>query len=149
MRFIHFTQPDARSSSPARFGGRLGLSGIENELDWLFGAALTGNSRQTRDAQFPVDVYEDKQNTYVRAELPGTTHEAINVEIIDGSLSIKASRQAKTGEGESTVPLSRLVSVSDEVQADKVSALYENGILTVTLPRREEVKPRKINVSVN
>jgi HSP20 family protein len=149
MRFIHFTQPDARSSSVARFGGRLGLPGVENELGWLFGAALTGNSRQTHDAQFPVDAYEDKQNLYVRAELPGTTREAINVEIVDGSLSIKATRQAKPGEGDGTQTLSRVVEVSDEVQADKVSAVYENGILTVTLPRREEVKPRKINVSVN
>ena len=43
----------------------------------------------------------------------------------------------------------RLVSIPDDVQADKVSAAYENGILTVTLPRTEKSKPKKISVSVN
>jgi HSP20 family protein len=140
MRYIQFIQPNGRSGSVARFGGRFGQDGLENELNWLVGSA--------RD-QFPVDLYEDKDNTYVRAELPGVAREGITVEIIDGSLSIAATRTQKTGAGEETEKLSRLVSIPDEVQADKVTAAYENGILTVTLPRKEETKPRKINVSVN
>ena len=75
--------------------------------------------------------------------------DAISVEIVDGSLSIQASRKGKSGEGENTASLNRVVTIPDEVQADKVSASYENGILTVTLPRKEEAKPKKINVSVN
>lgn len=150
MRFIHFTQPSIRSAAPAaRFGGRLGGAGVEAEIDWLFGRALAGYPGASRGGQFPVDLYEDKDNTYVRAELPGATRDAISVEIVDGSLSIKASRKVKSGEGEDTVSFSRLVGLADEVQADKVSAVYENGILTVTLPRKEEDKPRKINVQVN
>jgi HSP20 family protein len=149
MRFIQFTQPSARGTGASvRFGGRLGPSSVENQLDWLFGAALNGYAN-SRGGQFPVDVYEDKDNLYVKAELPGTTRDAITVEIVDGSLSINASRKEKSAEGENTVSFSRLVNVPDEVQADKVSATYENGILTVTLPRKEEAKPRKINVSVN
>jgi HSP20 family protein len=140
LRYIQFIQPNGRSASVARFGGRFGQDGLENELNWLVGSA--------RD-QFPVDLYEDKDNTYVRAELPGVAREGITVEIIDGSLSIAATRTQKTGAGEETEKLSRLVSIPDEVQADKVTAAYENGILTVTLPRKEETKPRKINVSVN
>jgi HSP20 family protein len=150
MRFIQFTQPNALSAAPAaRFGGRLGGAGIEAEIDWLFGTALAGYPGTARGGQFPVDLYEDKNNTYVRAELPGANRDAISVEIVDGSLSIQASRKEKAAEGENTVSFSRLVTISDEVQADKVSAVYENGILTVTLPRKEEAKPRKINVSVN
>jgi HSP20 family protein len=140
MRYIQFIQPNGRSASVARFGRRFGQNGLENELNWLVGSA--------RD-QFPVDLYEDKDNTYVRAELPGVTREGIAVEIIDGSLSIAATRTQKTSAGEETEKLSRLVSIPDEVQADKVTAAYENGILTVTLPRKEETKARKINVSVN
>jgi HSP20 family protein len=142
MRYI-FTQPTYRTET-SRFGGR--ASGIENQIDWLFGTALAGASRV---GQFPVDIYEDKANTYVRAELPGVNRDAINVEVVDGSVSIKASRKAKSGEGENEVTLSRVVSIPDEVQADKVLAAYENGVLTVTLPRKEEAKPKKINVSVN
>jgi HSP20 family protein len=148
MRFIHYTQSNGRSASPANgFGDRVSRQVPANELDWLFGTALTGFAGLARGGQFPVDLFEDKQNTYVRAELPGVARDAISVEIVDGSLSIQASRKAGSGEGNET--FSRLVSIPDEVQADKVSAAYENGILTVTLPRREESKPRRIDVSVN
>jgi HSP20 family protein len=150
MRFIQYTRPLARSASPAAlFGGRLGQAGIGTELDWLFGTDSTGFPGAGRGGQFPVDLYSDKDNTYVRAELPGANRDAISVEIVDGSLSIQASRKEKTGEGESTVSFSRQVAIPEEVQTDKVSAAYVDGVLTVTLPRREEAKPRKINVSVN
>jgi HSP20 family protein len=149
MRFIQYTNPDARVVAPAtRFGGRFDPAGVENEIDWLFRAALTGFAGSAQGGQFPVDLYEDKNNTYVRAELPGVTRDAISVEIIDGSLSLQASRKEKSGENEATVSFNRLVSIPDEVQADKVSAAYENGILTVTLPRKEEAKPKKISVAV-
>lgn len=75
--------------------------------------------------------------------------DAISVEMVEGSLSIQASRKEKTADGESSVSFNRLVSIPDEVDAAKVTASYENGILTVSLPRREESKPKKINVSVN
>jgi HSP20 family protein len=146
MRFIQFTQPSGRVAAPsAQFGGRLGVASIENELDWLFGAALNGSVR----GQFPVDVYEDKDNTYVRAEIPGVARDSISVEFADGTLSIQGSRKEKSGEGDKAVSLSRQVSIVDEVDSDKVAAAYENGVLTVTLPRKEEAKPKKINVSVN
>ena len=150
MQFIKFTQPSGRFAVPsAQFGGRLGVESLENELDWLFGTALTRLAGPSRGVQFPVDHYEDKENTYVRAELPGVDRESINVEFVDGTLTIQASRKAKPGEGESTVSLSRQVGISDGIEADKVSAAYVNGVITVTLPRKEEAKPRKINVSVN
>jgi HSP20 family protein len=150
MRYIHFTQPIARSVVPtADLGGRLAPSGIDRQLDWLFGTALAGFAGSARGGNFPVDVYGDKDSTFVRAELPGVTRDAISVEFVDGSLSIQASRKGKSAEGDDSVSFSREISIPDEVQADKVSATYENGVLTVTLPRSEEAKPRKINVSVN
>ena len=149
MRFIHYT-PNARGIVPGTFfGDRYPRADIENQIDWLFGTALTRLAGPSRGVQFPVDHYEDKENTYVRAELPGVDRESINVEFVDGTLTIQASRKAKPGEGESTVSLSRQVGISDGIEADKVSAAYVNGVITVTLPRKEEAKPRKINVSVN
>jgi len=150
MRLTKYTNPNARTVVPANlFGGRFDVAGIENEIDWLFGAALSGFAPSALGGQFPVDLYEDKNNTYVRAELPGVTRDAISVEIVDGSLSIQATRKEKSGESESALSFNRLISIPDEVQTDKVSAAYENGILTVTLPRTEKSKPKKISVSVN
>lgn len=146
MRYIQFTQPNYRGTASYRVGGR--VAGFDNELDWFFGSALNGLADGTRDA-FPVDIYEDKENTYVRAEIPGVSRESVGVEYADGTLSISASRKVRTPEGEKDVALSRQVGIADQVQGDKVSAAYENGVLTVTLPRKEEAKPRKINVSVN
>jgi|HubBroStandDraft_1064217.scaffolds.fasta_scaffold247585_2 HSP20 family protein len=150
MQFIKFTQPNGRHAAPsAQPGGRLGVASFENELDWLFGTALSRLGDASRGRQFPVDLYEDKANTYVRAELPGVDRESINIEVVDGTLTIQASRKSKSGEGETTVSFSRQVSLPDETESDKVSAAYVNGVVTVTLPRKEEAKPRKINVSVN
>jgi HSP20 family protein len=150
MRFIQFTQPSGRVAVPsARFGGRLAVSGIENELDWLFGTALTGLAGSSRGGQFPVDLTEDKENLYVRAELPGVTRDSISVEFVDGSLTVEATLKEKSGEGQTPATFNRQVSIPDEIEADKVSAVYENGVLTVTLPRKEESKPKKIKVSVN
>jgi HSP20 family protein len=150
MRIIRYTQPSSRSFGPTLgFGGRVSRPGIGTELDWLFGTALTGLAGTAQDGLFPVGLYEDKDNTYVRAELPGVDRESINIEVVDGTLTIQASRKSKSGEGETTVSFSRQVSLPDETESDKVSAAYVNGVVTVTLPRKEEAKPRKINVSVN
>ena len=110
MRLIKLTPSNTRGLAPfAGFGGRLAQTDIENQLDWLFGTALAGFAGPGGDGQFPVDLYEDKDNTYVRAELPGVTRDAIGVEVADGSLSIQATRKDKTGGEETTVSLSRQI----------------------------------------
>jgi HSP20 family protein len=99
--------------------------------------------------RFPVDVLEDKENAYVRAELPGIDRADLGVEVVDGYLNINATRKTKNGESEETFALNRSVVLPENVDAEKVSAAYENGVLTVTLPKKEESKPKKIAVTVN
>lgn len=149
MTLVRYTYPFG-SISPA--SGRFQRSpwfGLESEIDRLFETALSdfGGASGSR---FPVDLYEDENNTYVRAELPGVNRNDINVEMTDGYLTITGARKSGAGEGEpeESFSFSRAVSIADEVQADKVSAAYENGVLTVTLPKREEAKPKKISVAV-
>lgn len=140
-RIIRYTYP--RSAN--LLANRNPWAGLENQVDRLFESALADLAAPAYAPRFPVDLYEDKDNTYVRAELPGVSREAINIEMVDGYLNISASRQ----QGEETFSLNRSVSIPEAVQADKVGATYENGVLTVTLPKQEQAKPRKINVSVN
>ena len=146
MRLVQYTYPSFRT--PA-FGGRSPWFGLESEIDRLFEGALSdfGTAPANR---FPVDLYEDENNTYVRAELPGIKRDDINVEMTDGYLTIAASRKSGGGKGqeEESFSFSRAVSIADEVDAGKVNANYENGVLTVTLPKREEAKPKKISVAV-
>jgi HSP20 family protein len=162
MRIIRYAYPNYRSPALATRGfSRAPWSGLESEIGRLFETALSDlASAATTGGKFPVDLYEDKDNTYVRAELPGVNREDINVEVADGYLTIAATRKAparsvnaekadaNNEQDAQSFSFSRSVSVSDEVQADKVSAAYENGILTVTLPKREEAKPKKISVAV-
>jgi HSP20 family protein len=134
-----------RYSHPATlFRSRNPWSTLDSEVDRLFEAALAEFATPTT-ARFPVDLYEDKDNVYVRAELPGLTRDEVNVEMIEDYLTINAARK----EGEETFSLNRSVSIPAGVQADKVSAALENGVLTVTLPKQEQAKPRKIAINVH
>lgn len=150
MRLIRYTYPNVRTLAPSFGFPRSPWSGLESEIDRLFETALHGFDAVAAGNRFPVDLYEDKDNTYVRAELPGMNREDINVEMVDGYLTINAARKtpATDAAGEQTFSFSRSLAVSDEVQADKVAATYENGVLTVTLPKREEAKPKKVTVAV-
>jgi len=71
-RIIQYIQPRIANRSP--------WTGLESEVDRLFQSALADFPTRTFAPRFPVDLYEDKDNTYVRAELPGVARDAINVE---------------------------------------------------------------------
>lgn len=146
MRLIRYTTPVARSVYPAF--ARSPWAGLEARMDRFFEAALSDGVAPAAD-RFPVDLYEDANATYVRAELPGVNRTDIGVELVDGVLQLAAKRVLKDGEREETQEFRRAITVPDgAVQADKITAAYENGVLTVTLPKREEAKPRKISVAV-
>ncbi|MDE3084270.1 MAG: Hsp20/alpha crystallin family protein [Verrucomicrobiota bacterium] len=145
---VRHTQPNVRSLLPASgLWPRSPWAGLESEIDRLFETALNIMPSPS-GSRFSVDLYEDKDNTYVRAELPGVTRDDINVEMVEGYLTINAVRKQKAGESEQSFSFSRSVSIPEAVHADKVSAAYENGVLTVTLPKKEEAKAKKIAVAV-
>jgi len=150
MRITRYIQPAGRGFASVLPFSRNPWTGLESEIDRLFETALTDFAGVSAARQFPVDVYEDKDNTYVRAELPGVNREDINVELADGYLTVTAARKipAAEGKGEESCSFSRSVGVPEAVQTDRVVATCENGVLTVTLPKREEAKPKKITVAV-
>lgn len=126
-----------------RGSARQPWAGLETEIDRLFDAALADFATPATP-RFPLDLYEDKDNYYVRAELPGVSRDVINVEMVEGYLTLGATRQV---DGE-PFRLARSIAIPDGVQAEKVGATLELGVLTVTLPKQEQVKPRKIAISV-
>lgn len=146
MRIVRYNYPSYRGVVSSRSP----WYGLEVEIDRLFESALGDFAGASSASRFPVDLYEDKDNTYVRAELPGIDRADIGVELVDGYLNIRATRKARQGDREESFAFNRSVSVPDAaVQTEKISAAYENGVLTVTLPKREETKPRKVTVAFN
>lgn len=149
MRIVRYNYPTYRSPVLGRLP-QSPWAGLESEIDRLFETALTSFTDSNTASRFAVDLYEDKDNTYVRAELPGVTRDEINVEMVEDYLTISGSRKtpAKDGQGEQSFSFSRSINIPEDVETEKVSATYENGVLTVTLPKREEAKPRKVTVAV-
>jgi HSP20 family protein len=152
MRLIRYQTPSYRAFQPftATFT-RAPWSGLEAEIDRLFQTGLADLAATAGPNRLPVDLYEDPQNAYVRAEVPGVAREDISVEVVEGCLNLTVSRRpaGSSADAKPMVALSRSLTLGDEVQADKVSAALEHGVLTVTLPKRAESKPRKVSVAIS
>ena len=103
-----------------------------------------------------LDLYQDKDNVVAVVELPGMKKEDIDISLRDGTLTISGERKSQTSNGEKAERTERYigrfrrsVTLPTRVDADKISASYRDGILTVTLPKAEEAKPRQIQVNVD
>jgi HSP20 family protein len=135
------------------------LSDLREELDRLFEAPFSDLTRTARllNGWAPaVDLYEDKDRFTVKAELPGLKREDIEVALNDGTLVISGERkvEAKVEDTETHRVerffgrFQRSILLPASVQADKIAAQYKDGVLTVTLPKSEEAKPKTIEISV-
>jgi len=136
------------------------LSDLRDEIDRLFESPL---GELTRTSQLlsgwtpALDVYEDKDHFIVKAELPGMKKEDIEVSFHDGGLSISGERKSETTHEDAEVyraerffgRFQRTVTLPTPVAVDKGRAAYQDGVLTVTLPKTEEAKPKHIDVSVS
>ena len=104
-----------------------------------------------------VDIYQNGgEQIVLKAELPDMTREEIDITLDDNTLTIKGEKKVDTEVKEENFhrierrygEFSRSFSLPPTVDATKVSAEYKNGVLTVRLPLREEVRPRQIKVNV-
>ena len=134
------------------------LTDLRDEIDRLFEVPLAELARgsQILSGWTPaLDVFEDKDNVYVRAELPGMRKEDIQLTLHEGSLSISGERKSEDKYKDAEVYRSerffgrfqRTVSLDTPLVGDKVKASYKDGILTVTLPKAEQAKPKQIELS--
>ena len=136
------------------------LADLSDELDRLFESPLAGFSRASQLLGAwtpPLDLYEDKENFVIKTELPGVNKEDVSVSIQDGCLNISGERKSETKREDTEVHhterffgrFQRTVTLPAAVASDKVKAQYKDGVLTITLPKTEEAKPKQIDVSVN
>jgi HSP20 family protein len=104
-----------------------------------------------------VDISENENAYVLKAELPGVKREDINIDINNKTLTLKGEKkfEEKT-EKENHVRVersygsfSRTFALSDKVDTENVKASYKDGVLEITLPKKEEAKPREVKVEVN
>ena len=102
-----------------------------------------------------IDLYQSTENIVAVVELPGMRKEEIEISLHDGTLTISGERrkESSTGNGQKAERSERFVgkfrrsiSLPTRVDANEVTATYRDGILTVTLPKAEEAKPKQIQV---
>lgn len=109
-----------------------------------FSSLMSWEDQNSRPA---IDLFEDEANYFVQAELPGFDKKEIEVELERNRLTLKGARKVNAKEDSSEVTFQRSISIPETVEAEKVSAKYENGVLTVTIPKAEAVKPLRIEVN--
>ena len=136
------------------------LSDLRDEIDRLFVSPLGELTRPSHllSGWTPaLDVYEEKDHFIVKAELPGMKKEDIEVSFYDGGLSVSGERKSETKHEDAEVyraerffgRFQRTVTLPTPVAVDKAKASYMDGVLTITLPKTEEAKPKHIEVSVS
>ena len=104
-----------------------------------------------------VDIFETENELVIKADLPDVDMKDIQVEIENGTLSLKGERKFESEEKNqgyhrierSYGSFARYFSLPDTVEPDKVKADYKNGVLKVTLPKKEIAKPRTVKVEVH
>jgi HSP20 family protein len=126
---------------------------MQREMNRLVNAFSPDRSRGA--ASFPaINAWTTDDEEVITAELPGVSPEDLELNIVNDVLTISGERKAPEVDGESHFhrrerlggKFSRSIQLAFAVDSEKVSAGYENGVLTVTLPRAEADKPRKISV---
>ena len=111
-----------------------------------------------RESWMPaVDIFEKNGELVLRAELPGMEEKEIDVQLEGNVMTLKGERKLEKEEKESDYhriesfygTFSRSFTLPESVDRDKIKADYKNGVLTITMPQKPEVKPREIPVSVH
>jgi len=141
------------------------LDRFRREIDKIFEDFFTpgrfptlfGRTREEEFSTFPaLDVYDDKDNVMVKAEVPGLKKDDIEIQIKGRDLVIKGERKKEEEVKDENYyyaervygAFSRVVRLPVDVKADQVKAKFKNGVLEIVLPKVEEAKPKEIKVEV-
>ena len=151
MNLIRYQYPQLQSSHDR-------LATLREELERVFDFTWPTRDSGLFSGWSPaLDVHAEKDNFVVHVELPGLQKDAINISLHDGVLSVSGERkdEREQKEGESFRreryfgKFQRSVTLPAAVDAGQVQATYKDGVLTVTLPKAEEAKPKQIAVNVS
>src|SRR6185295_17001516 len=134
---------------------------LRSELDRQFsqwwGNVSDAASQAVAARTFPaVNVWEQGDQLFAEAELPGMTSDNLEISVVGNELTIKGSRPDNAQEGQTfhrrergTGEFIRVLLLPVEVDPSRVEASLKDGVLLITLPKHEAARPRKIQVNVN
>jgi HSP20 family protein len=136
------------------------LVSAQRDFDRFFRGAfspLTGETElSTRSWAPPVDIYETEDAIVLKAELPGVDPKDVEVRVEDNTLYLKGERKFEKEVKEQNYhrversygSFARSFSLPNSISTDKVKAEFKDGLLTLTMPKREEAKPKTIKIDV-
>ena len=139
------------------------LSDLQSEVNRVFnGSTLRRRYGQepeaTETCQWapPVDIYEQGEHVLLRIELAGLEKEDIGVDVENGLLSIRGEKKSLTAQDGTTFhrvesrygKFCRSFTLPDSLDPNKIEAAYKNGVLTLTLARKQEALPKKVDVKI-
>ena len=139
------------------------LQAVQDRLNRVFDEAFRGAPRGSDDdwalgGQWApsVDIYENDGNLVLKAELPGIEPKDVDVRVENNVLTLRGERKFESEVKRdkyhrverSYGTFSRSFTLPNVVDTDKIKAEYKDGVLQVTLPQREEAKPKQIQVAV-
>jgi len=125
---------------------------LRNAMDRLFEESFVRPSRFWPDVgrgELPLDMYQTANDVVIKAALPGVKPEEVDISITGDTLTIKGEHKEEQEVKQEDYFYKEhrySVTIPVQVKSDKAEAVFENGVLTLTLPKAEEIKPRQIKV---
>lgn len=135
------------------------LEALQENVNRLFEESIVRPRRESRADRVwapPVDLAEDEDKVVVKAELPGMKREDIDIELSGDALTTRGERKFENEERKEDYErveraygrFQRSFTIGVPVKSDEVKASYRDGLLEITIPKSEEVKPKKVDVTI-
>jgi HSP20 family protein len=124
------------------------------EFDRLAQQLLGANGTTNRPAVMPMDAWREGDVFVLEFDLPGVSNESIDLDVERNVLTVKAERVARNGDWEMLASerprglFSRQLVLGDNLDLEKIEAVYHDGVLRLRVPVAEQAKPRKIEIQV-
>ena len=117
---------------------------------------LAQASRQSTPRSFPMDAYRRGEEFVVHFDLPGVEPSSIDLTVDNNVLTVRAERRFEQQGGDEILVterpqggFTRQLMLGDQLDSDRISAGYDRGVLTLTIPIAERAKPRKVEITTN
>lgn len=135
-----------------------GAMTLQEKLNRMFGDVLERSTEESNLTAWapPVDIYETENELVVKADLPEVNPQDLDIRVENNILTIRGERKFEKKVNEENYlrveraygSFSRSFSLANSVKSEEIKAEYQNGVLTLNIPKREEAKPKQIKVSV-